>query len=375
MLWNLIGTIFTIVLFCTVGIHSKRVSARSNTDKVVVCYVGTWATYRPNEGQFQFGNGDLDPSQCTHLIYSFAGLSNETWSIKSLDPYLDLKENYGRDGYRNMTSLRQRYNGLKVTLAIGGWNDGSEKYSAFAANDHYRSRFVNSIVKFLKEYGFDGLDLDWEFPGKRGGNPDKDKDNFSLLVKELSMELKKKGMLLTTAISADKNTIDLAYNIPEISKYLDYIHVMAYDYHGAWNKKVLPNAPLHCTDNLCVEETVKHLLKRGAAADKLVLGLPLYGRTFVLSSVPSDQNQNPIGLSAAETGFAGPFTKEKGFLGYNEICKELIDKSKHWTSGWDENSKTPYAISGDQVIVYDNPKSIISKNGIRRRDGMEYRHR
>lgn len=57
--------------------------------------MGTWATYRQNEGQFQFGIGDLDPSQCTHLIYSFAGLSNETWSITSLDPYLDLKENYG----------------------------------------------------------------------------------------------------------------------------------------------------------------------------------------------------------------------------------------------------------------------------------------
>ena len=73
------------------------------------------------------------------------------------------------------------------------------------------------------------------------------------------MELKKKGMLLTTAISADKDTIDLAYNIPEISKYLDFIHVMAYDYHGAWDKKVLPNSPLHCTDNLCVVRISKPL--------------------------------------------------------------------------------------------------------------------
>lgn len=64
---------------------------------------------------------------------------------------------------------------------------------------------------------------------------------------------------------------------------------------------------------------MNHLLKRGASADKLVLGLPLYGRTFILSSVPSDQNQNPIGLSASEIGFAGPFTKEKGFMGYNEV--------------------------------------------------------
>ena len=63
---------------------------------------------------------------------------------------------------------------------------------------------------------------------------------------------------------------------------------------------------------------MNHLLKRGASADKLVLGLPLYGRTFILSSIPSDPIQNPIGLPTLDTGFEGPFTKEKGFMGYNE---------------------------------------------------------
>lgn len=59
-------------------------------------------------------------------------------------------------------------------------------------------------------------------------------------------------LLLTAAISADKKTIDLAYNIPEISKYLDHIFVMAYDYHGTWDTKVLPNSPLRSNDGLSV---------------------------------------------------------------------------------------------------------------------------
>lgn len=71
-------------------------------------------------------------------------------------------------------------------------------------------------------------------------------------LQELSSVLKSRGLLLTAAISADKATIDAAYDIPEISKYLDFIHLMAYDYHGAWDKKVLPNAPLKCNDGLCV---------------------------------------------------------------------------------------------------------------------------
>ena len=72
------------------------------------------------------------------------------------------------------------------------------------------------------------------------------------ITQELSTALKTNGLLLTAAISADKNTINDAYDIPEISKYLDFIHVMAYDYHGAWDKWVLPNAPLKCSDKLCV---------------------------------------------------------------------------------------------------------------------------
>lgn len=50
--------------------------------------------------------------------------------------------------------------------------------------------------------------------------------------------------MLTAAISADKKNLEAGYDLPELSKYLDHIHVMAYDYHGTWNNKVLPNAPM-----------------------------------------------------------------------------------------------------------------------------------
>lgn len=69
---------------------------------------------------------------------------------------------------------------------------------------------------------------------------------------ELHEAFKNHHLILTAAISADKATIDKGYDIPEMSKYLDYIHVMAYDYHGAWDKKVLSNAPLNCDDGLCI---------------------------------------------------------------------------------------------------------------------------
>ncbi|XP_043279576.1 probable chitinase 2 [Venturia canescens] len=355
----LLSTVACFLAFFVADNHGLIETSRPRHDKVVVCYVASWAAYRPGKGQFQFEN--LRPEHCTHLIYAFAGLNVTTWSIRSLDPWADLEEDYGKGTYRKMTGLRRQYPGLKVSLAIGGWNEGSANYSALASSPTRRGLFVNSVLQFMKNYDFDGLDLDWEFPGKRGGAP-QDKQNFVSLVQELSGVLKSRGLLLTAAISADRATIDAAYDVPEISKYLDFIHLMAYDYHGAWDKKVLPNAPLQCDDELCVEKSINHLMKLGAPVDKLVLGLPMYGRTFILASMPkNDSEESPIGAPALDQGFMGNFTREFGFLGYNEICRELSEFPNTWRTGWYEDGYSAYAVNGDRVVVYDNVKSLVKK--------------
>ncbi|XP_012274435.1 probable chitinase 2 [Orussus abietinus] len=339
------------------GQGARGLLNRPAHEKVVSCYVTSWAAYRPGKGQFGFD--ELRPEHCTHLIYAFAGLNATTSTIVSLDPWADFEENYGKGTYRKMTGLRRQFPGLKVTLAIGGWNEGSANYSALAASPERRNTFVNSVVEFLKMYDFDGLDLDWEFPAKRGGAPH-DKENFVHLIRELHHAFEGRGLILTAAIGADKSTIDMSYDIPEMSKYLDFIHVMAYDYHGSWDKRVLPNAPLHSKDDLSVEESITYLLKKGAPPSKLVVGLPMYGRTFVLVS-PLSSGESPIGAPSLEKGFPGPFTRENGFMGYNEVCRELSNRTKEWINSWDDESQTAYAVNGDKVVVYDNPKSIRAK--------------
>ncbi len=135
----------------------------SDHGKRVVCYWGTWANYRPKGGKFTPEH--VDPFLCTNLIYSFAGLDGNTWRIKSLDPWMDLADNYGLDGFGKATALKQSNPDLKVTLAIGGWNEGSKKYSEMAQDPNKRKIFADSVVEFLEKYNFDGLDLDWEYPG------------------------------------------------------------------------------------------------------------------------------------------------------------------------------------------------------------------
>lgn len=100
-------------------------------------------------------------------MYAFAGLNASADAIRSLDPWQDLKDDYGKGGYERITNLRKTYPHLKVSLAIGGWNEGSQNYSIIAADPQRRKRLVKSITEFLRRYNFDGLDLDWEYPTQR----------------------------------------------------------------------------------------------------------------------------------------------------------------------------------------------------------------
>lgn len=140
--------------------------------------------------------------------------------------------------------------GIKVLVAIGGWNDSADdKYSRLVATSSSRARFISHVVQFIEKYGFEGLDLDWEYPVcwqvdcKKG--PASDKESFSLFVKELSETFKPKGLLLSSAVSPSKRVIDEGYDVPTLAKYLDWISVMTYDFHGQWDKKTGHVAPLY----------------------------------------------------------------------------------------------------------------------------------
>lgn len=134
----------------------------------VVCYYGSWAVYRPGRGKFDVE--DIDPTLCTHLIYTFIGLGTNG-QIKVLDAWNDLEEDYGLGAFKRFVKLKQRNPKAKTMIAIGGWNEGSKKYSNMVSSDQLRANFVQSAVKFLQKYGFDGLDIDWEYPNQRGGQP------------------------------------------------------------------------------------------------------------------------------------------------------------------------------------------------------------
>lgn len=114
-----------------------------------------------------------------------------------------------KGGYAKFTGLKTYNKDLKTMLAIGGWNEGSSRFSPLVASAERRGQLVKNTIKYLRQNKFDGLDLDWEYPAFRDGGKSRDRDNYAKLVQELREEFDRENqktgrprLLLTMAVPA-----------------------------------------------------------------------------------------------------------------------------------------------------------------------------
>lgn len=338
-------------------VDPDKVSPLSGYYKVV-CYFTNWAWYRRGVGRYLPEH--IDHTLCTHIVYGFAVLDYSELVIKAHDSWADFDNRF----YERVVAYKKR--GLKVLLALGGWNDSAgDKYSRLVNSPVSRRKFIDHVVQFIEKHGFDGLDLDWEYPVcwqvdcKKG--PDSDKEGFAALLRELSAELRLRQLLLTAAVSPSKKVIDKGYDVPALAKYLDWIAVMTYDYHGQWDKRTGHVAPLyyHPDDEFYyfnANYSINYWISKGAPPRSIVMGMPLYGQSFSINDPSAGNGLN----SPASAGNAGEFTRAAGFLSYYEICDRV--RNRGWTVVQDPESRMgPYAYKGNQWVSYDDPDTIRRK--------------
>jgi len=338
--WTMRICLSALAAFVVVSLFEATEGAAVEAPKAaklpLFCYWASWHNTR----------SDQDAKYCTHYLFSFLALKKNV---------LMLEESGHAEMIEYLLSKKSINPEIKVLVAVGGWAMGREPFEAVAKSAATIKAFTETSIQFLRKHKLDGLDIDWEYPVS--------KPQFVNLLTGLrdgfEAEAKATGLprlLLTAAVSAGEGTIAHGYDIPAMSKPLDFVNLMSYDLHGSWEQMTGINAPLLASRqdkgwkvSLNVKWGVETYLSSGTPASKLIMGMPLYGRGFRLQS----SGGNP-GLYAPSRGAAAVGAEP----GYNVICG--LEK-QGWTKRWEFDQKVPFLFRGTDWVGYDDKCSLEHK--------------
>lgn len=360
-------TIFTLIFVLTSFDFGgfSTVFANPKEPYIIAAYYENYSQYRPaTEGRPPFSLAMVDPNLLTDLYYAFGTFGYVTKSVDPAHPHLTddftIRPTEGNDItvlYPQIQRLKKlSKNGLRVLLSIGGWsfNDPYDSqgvgkntlrlFSQMVSKPANRKQFIDSAIVYCHRYGFDGIDIDWEYPGDltRGGAIE-DFANFLTFLKEASQAFSNASPPLILSYSAPAAIpaglpIDYQHSnryfkwLAECSQYVDRINMMAYDYHGPFSEPKITgvNAPLNRDTSLSsssyIAKTVQNYLENGVPTRKILLGIPIFGHSYSGVSGLS-KNQNGAEKPFESAGAPGPATSSAGFLAYFEIS-DMIAKQQ-----------------------------------------------
>ncbi|KAG6238482.1 hypothetical protein E4U25_001673 [Claviceps purpurea] len=303
---------------------------------------------------------DLPLAALTHLNYAFAYLDPTSFKITTMDAATPISL------FDDLSDLKTTNPDLKIFVSIGGWtfsdNDTYTQpiFGNIARSSANRQLFADGLVSFLSYYGFDGVDLDWEYPGApdRGGKKE-DTKNYVELVKTLRATFDKTGRSLGITFTAPSSYWYLKwFDLPGMMKYCDWVNLMSYDLHGTWDSTNPIGAIAQGHTNLTEIKLAAELFWRvKIPAHKVALGFGFYGRAFTLS----DPSCTTPGCPFSGGAKPGVCTKTSGYLAYYEV-QEILKKNPGISIMHDKQAAVKYfTFDKNQWISYDDKDTFKQK--------------
>jgi chitinase len=317
----------------------------------------------------------------THLNYTYITIS-DNGQCESTDTWADTRIPYEGDGrnerlrgnFKQLQLLKQANPELRVIMTVGGW-EHSARFSDVAADRDTRIRFTNSCIAFMREYGFDGIEIDWRYPvsGGRSGNSNlpEDRANLTLLLAEFRGQIEywnerdDERYELSVVMPAVEELL-VNYELDLMPPYVDWLSVTSYGFQGGWSEIASHAAPLHpntrdprgdvMQQEFNVEAAINAYLDAGVPAEKLVLGIPLYAQAW-RGVRPNDY----FGLYEAVAPGAPNGTRDGGILYYRDLIPLFSDPQ--FVRFFDPETSAAWLYNEDERIgiSYDNPESVQAK--------------
>ncbi|KAK2994327.1 hypothetical protein RJ640_009468 [Escallonia rubra] len=340
-----------LVILATAG-HQISVSLASPTNFApLLPSDGIKGAYWPSWLAETLPPSTIPTSYFTHLFYAFVLPDATSYQLFVTQPDDQWMGNF-------TATLHAKNPSAKAFLSVGGANASPYTFSNMVGNSDNRAAFIKSSIDVARRYGFDGLDLDWESP-----NNQQDMSNLAVFFREWRASVNKESLasgrpriLLSAAVYfASKFFLaDVPWTYPgdAIKNYVDFVNPMCFDYRGGWDTTVTGSPALlyDNSSNISTSFGISSWIEDGVPSEKLVMGMPMYGKTWQLK----DANVHGIGAPANGTG-----PGNGGIMSYDDIV--AFNSANGANVVYDNNTVSTYSYAGTNWIGYDDPTSITNK--------------